>query len=305
MKLVGSMIVRDELHRYLPESLAALLGFCEEVRILDDGSTDEWGDIISADLGRRDATRVAVLRRNESTFFQHEGQARQALLDWTLQGEPTHILAIDADEFISDPDSLRAACADPAVAAWNVCMQEVWNARPEGLELRQDGGWAEHDVTILYRPARLPGALVFPDRALACGRVPTAVAGAPRGHTCSAILHFGWANLAERESRYQRYAEADGGKFHAGDHLDSILLPDEAIELNTRAWPPAFTAYRAAAILERCNTTQAEDGARAVTVEQFVKTGAPPLPGTPAGFEAAAGDTVPALPGFDGISPGE
>ncbi len=75
------------------------------------------------------------------------------------------------------------------------------------------------------------------DRALACGREPMWVRGVRAQPTGTSVFHFGWANPATRQERYDRYAQADGGKFHASRHLDSILWNDRRVRLTWKKWP--------------------------------------------------------------------
>lgn len=264
MKLIASLIVKNELGRYLLPCLAHLLTYCDEVRILDDGSTDDWADRLRKNGARPpltrfdhviDLDRIHVLRDEVSRFFYHEGAARNALLDWTLLGEPTHILAIDADEFVTDGPALRAACEQP-VAIHSLDMEEVWRAEDECLCVRMDGGWRPHPIPILFTVPRNAGRdpqFRIQDSALACGREPMSVrarrnTARPTG---AQILHFGWANESERVARHHRYAVADGGRFHASTHLDSILWPDEKVVLGGRDWPEGLDRP---AVLAAANT---------------------------------------------------
>lgn len=251
--LIASMIVRNEFGRYMEQCLGHLLEFCDEVRILDDGSDDgsaEW-------LSEVHHAAVQVQRAPVSGFFAHEGRARQTLLEWTLAGDPSHVLAVDADEFVTDGMAVRRACEgsggtwDVRQMVWTLGMEEVWELDGGCLCVREDGGWRSHPVPVLYRvpePTQRDHTWVIHDRALACGREPVAVrrvAGLARP-SGSDLLHFGWANQAERQARYDRYAAADGGRFHAGAHLQSILWPDDRVELRGREWPAALASYRAA-----------------------------------------------------------
>lgn len=229
MKLVASMIMGPgERERYLPFVLASLATFCDDV-ILGDGSD----------------------------FFEHEGRARQRLLDATLAANPTHILAIDCDELVSDGAALRAAC-ESECPVLTLVMREVWQADSDQLRVREDGGWKSHLVPSLWRvPDQLDQTWRISDRQLACGREPIAVQALHRTRGCSEwsgvdLLHFGWTNAAERQERYDRYAVADGGRFHAGAHLQSILLPDSRVTLAPLDWPPALERLKAD-LLERVN----------------------------------------------------
>lgn len=246
MKLIASLIVRNEFDRYLQPCVRSLLEFCDEVRILDDFSTD---DSYAWLLEQED---VMVLSNPNSAFFVHEGDARNALLHWTLQGSPTHVLAIDADEFIANGNALRAAIDhDDLQHVWTVKMQEIWKADENALYVRSDGGWRSHEAPILWKVPSAP-MLERPewrisDKALSCGREPQAVRDQWRNAqiTGTEILHFGWTNQAEREARYQRYMEHDGGKFHSSRHLRSIMFPDRRVRMNQRDWPIGLMSYKA------------------------------------------------------------
>lgn len=236
VRLIASLIVRNELGRYLEPCIDHLLEFCDAVRVLDEGSTDGWSD-----------KRVTILReppRKGDAFVNHAA-ARQRLLDFTLEGQPTHILAVDADEFITDGALLRQTAESLDYAgALKVCLQEVWKVRADELDIRQDGGWTEHDVALVWRPDRLRrDQLRITDRGHATGRTPDAVAQLPSSHTCSALLHLGWANIGERAKRFERYAVGDAGKYHAKAHIESIMFPDSRIKLQSVAWPEALDSW--------------------------------------------------------------
>jgi hypothetical protein len=243
VKLVASLIVRNEIGRYLQPCIEHLQAFCDEIRVLDDGSTDgtrEWLE---------EQERVAVAARPRSAFFEHEGRARNALLGWTFSGKPTHVLAIDADELVSDGAALRAHCeTNEGNGAWTLGMEEIWKADPQQLWMRSDGSWRVHQVPILWRaPRRATGNYAIEERALACGREPLAVRKlyGRAVRTGASVLHFGWTNEMARAARYARYVEHDGGKHHAGAHLRSIMFPDRKVRLSPRPWPEALEPWKA------------------------------------------------------------
>lgn len=248
MKLVASLIVAEvEVDRYLLPCVEHLLEFCDEVILVTDHwehnsrpgrLTNRWGS----------KPPVTVIANPAPPFFEHEGLARQALLDLTLATGATHILQIDADEFVTDGQAVRAACQDNA-DVWTLCMQEVWNTNPDQLSIRQDGGWEEHDVHALWKP-HPAHHYTFPNRALACGRIPQEALHRPSACVGTSILHLGWANKTERSQRHQRYADHDGGQYHASAHLDSILYPDDRVTLTSRPWP-LWTNRRIQAIHDR------------------------------------------------------
>lgn len=253
MKLVASMIVKNEMRRYLPLAVRHLLTYCDEIRVLDDGSTDgtyEW---------LQDTEGVEVLRNEGPHFFEHEGQARQRLLEWTFAADADYVLAIDADEFVGNPSAITEAMASEA-PVYILSLVEAWKVDHGGISIRVDGLWGPRRVPILYMSqdkapatsaARRRGvrygtaaatdlrAWRIADRQLACGREPQAVVAAsrhaPRLNT--EVFHFGWTRVSERQARAERYFEHDGGNFHQSRHLQSILFPDEKIGLRGYAWP--------------------------------------------------------------------
>jgi len=252
VKLVASLIVRNELDRYLKPCLAHLLDFCDEVRVLDDSSDDGTLGYV----GGRWMVGVFAATTDGPSFFAHEGETRQQLLDWTLRGEPTHVLAIDADEFISDGQALRAALEkNPNHPVFKLCVEEVWHADHDALSVRYDGGWRPSQAPILYRvDDPEPSRWRIRNRQLACGREPERVAkqiGLARALPVS-VLHLGWANEQERAARHARYVEHDQGNFHARAHLASIMWPDSRVVTRRCPWPASLEPYREL-LVERIN----------------------------------------------------
>lgn len=248
MKLAASLIVRNELGRYLEPCIDHLLEFCDAIYVLDDGSTDgtyEW--LTSIPPGRN----VNTLG-DDHRFFDHEGHARQRLLEWTVMrlDPPTHVLAIDADELVSDGAALRKLLEQKQAArAWSLQMEEVWEADTDGLCVRMDGGWRPHPVPCVWQvPHTVDAGYRIRDRQLACGRVPDPVTRARATSTGLSLLHFGWANETERAARHDRYVQADGGRFHARRHLDSIMWPCDRVDLAGRSWPVSLEPHQAAVL---------------------------------------------------------
>lgn len=235
--------MRNEIDRYLVPCIDHLLAFCDLVAVLDDCSTDgsyEW---------LRSRRGVEVVRTLGPNFFKHEGQARQRLLEFTFEQRPTHVVALDADELASEGAAIRAAC-ETTHDVFSLPMLEVWKAQPDCLCVRGDGGWRPHATGALWRVPADTARLRIADRALACGRVPTVVDQARATPIDAQLWHFGWANETERVARHRRYAVADGGRYHASQHLDSILWPDDRVAMHGYDWPESLLPYRQQ-ILER------------------------------------------------------
>lgn len=244
MKLVASMIVKNELQRYLPMCIGHLREFCDLIAVIDDGSTDRTGEWL--DDNTDDKMVVKHIDEDDGFFAGHEGRRRQALLEFTIEQKPTHVLAIDADEFITDGLMLRNFCDGPRQVG-TLQMEEVWKVEPRGLQIRMDGGWRPHPCPILWKaPPVLSRRWRIQNRALACGREPEIIRGmgGKTRPTDVQILHFGWAKESERIARHARYVEADDGKYHQNAHLQSILWPDMDVTLEKRRWPPPLLPWR-------------------------------------------------------------
>lgn len=253
MRLVAGLMAHNELDRYLKWSLPQLLDFCHRVVVVDDASDDgtfEW-------LASLRDERIKAIRNPEREFFQHEGRARQKLMRAVLEERPTHILATDADEFLSSPQTVWQAVVEhwegtrrDEFRVWTLPMQEVWKADDHQLWLRVDGGWRSHGVPVLYSvPPGWGRKMTIADRALACGRQPEIVNRAALSRKAipldAQVLHFGWTRESERAKRYERYAVADGGKFHRNQHLESIMFPDNRVRFDRREWPSSMLGIKA------------------------------------------------------------
>lgn len=233
MKLVAAVITKNEVRRYLRTTIASLTTFCDDVRVLDDFSDDGTYEWLLQEPG------VSVLTNSGPTFDAHEGKARNALLQWVREAEPTHVLAVDADELISDGRTLRRLLESrPEEHVWTLEMAEVWAADERRLWIRMDGLWRPRMVPVLWRAGEGAGWWSVRDQELACGREPTAISSYRRIQQSGvSIFHFGWTNVSERQRRFDRYMAIDGGNFHASRHLQSIMWPQEKVRMAPRGWP--------------------------------------------------------------------
>lgn len=241
MRLVASMMVKNELTRYLPLAVEHLLSVVDEVRVLDDGSIDGSFQWLQAQKG------VDVLRNPGPAFFEHEGKARQNLFDWTMEGRPDFVLAIDADEFVSNLELLRTIADDPAASpVYTLSLTEAWAISERGIDIRVDGLWGPRNIPILFSTPRQARQWRIADRKLACGREPQEVIRRARRAIVSGagVIHMGWANEHERQARADRYYEHDQGKFHQNRHLQSILWRDRRVRLRRLPWPLGLRGIR-------------------------------------------------------------
>ena len=182
-----------------------------------------------------------MIRNPGPSFFEHEGKARQNLYLHTLRGFPDYVLAIDADEFVTDPSYLREAM-DGAGPVYTLSLVEAWALSDRGIDIRVDGLWGPRKVPILYQIIRQSRNWKIAQKQLACGREPVQVIQRSRraAATGCTVIHFGWTNKAERIARAQRYFDHDNGQFHQNRHLQSILWADQRVRMRRLPWPPSL-----------------------------------------------------------------
>ena len=234
MRLVAVTNTQNERGRYLERTGPALLKFVDEWVVQDDASTDGTPDYLTS-IGAHVFEAVDGARWRED-----EGALHNRLLEHALSFEPTHVIAVDADEVVLDGAGVRTALEvdeemltrEGRPRVYTLTMLELWQMDPPLV--RHDGGWRPHEVGICYSvpPA---GIGAIRSKKLASPRIPhDAVLEIRRRRgraTGVAIVHLGWANPLERAERHRRYAELDGGRYHTRRHLASILYPDAECDL--------------------------------------------------------------------------
>ena len=224
MKLLATMVARNEAGRYLDACLKWLKTCVDEVHVFDDQSDDETPEIVLSH-----GCRLTVRGDDQPSFLDHEGKFRQAAWDAFEQKiKPQKydwVLAIDADEFLIAGGKERLELVEAAAnaefrGAKSVILnfQEIFGFVDNIPLVRTDGYWASiaHPRFFQYRPNGQ-----FLDRAMACGSEPTYVKEAPSSEAPGlTILHFGYAKEEDQASKYARYSQTTG---HNSRHIDSIL----------------------------------------------------------------------------------
>lgn len=234
LRLTGHMVVRNEMDRYLPETLAWLAELTDgRVLVYDDQSTDGTAAYVS---GER--LPLAVRPDDVPSFADDESACRQA--GWQalerafLFTAEDWILAVDADEFLVTPDArhgledvrqslARAATADSAVI---FPVAEVFDETEDGPLVRTDGYWSNITATRLakWRPDG-----VFHPRREGGGSIPS---NWPRPTAIDpglTLLHYGYARPEDRNAKAMRYRSSSG---HNPVHIDSITRPPRLVKWN-------------------------------------------------------------------------
>lgn len=222
MRLLGSMVTKDEADRHLARSLRSLSSVCDDTIVFDDQSDDD-----TVDMARTLGACVGVRADDEPSFVQHEGQFRNVAwryMEAVLKPQPGDwILSLDADEIIVAPDQVVprvAVIGAVAAAKWGaealtVRIHELWSLEPP-LE-RLDGYWGTITGTRLFRWS--PGRTIA-DRPMGSGSVPLNCTKQPTD--LFSIAHLGYVRAEDREAKHARYV---GRRGHNAAHVESILRP--------------------------------------------------------------------------------
>lgn len=216
MRVIGHMVTRNEMDRWLPSTLCWLTELCDgNVAIYDDQSEDDIEDY-ARQLG------VSFLRRPDGmpSFAENEGDFRWAgwmAMERALaprQGD--WILAVDADELLLSNqagiglDEVRLLLADAIGQAEeqdqlsiSFDVAEVFAFDDMGWPLvRTDGYWGS--ITVC-RLAKWQPQGVFASRKEGGGSIPSAWPRAIAVHEHLELLHLGYARPEDRLAKHCQY----------------------------------------------------------------------------------------------------
>lgn len=223
MPLVANMVVRNEVDRYLEQVLEDLKLYVDKIVITDDCSTDD-----TVEICKQYTPHVYV--NDEPLFCVNEGALRQKSID-NLGRHATPgdwVLAIDADEIVWS--TKKPIMELIRTTKYDVIALEFINMWTP-THYRVDKLWKPALCTKLFRFMRNG---VIKDRKLACGSEPTYVDKAIKmgrwmKDSGLKIQHLGYMDDEDKKAKYDRYMAIDGGKYHSGPHLKSIM--DTHVEL--------------------------------------------------------------------------
>lgn len=154
MRLSALMVVRNE-EWVLRASAWVALRWCDEMVILDHGSTDATPDIIS-DLVRDHPQRVHTIRVRASDGW-HEQTHRQMVYATAIAYGATHFAVVDADEIptgnlLADPTMLRWAIMGdelPEASIASFWMPNLWRSLDQ---YRPDASNGDVRLGFAYHP---------------------------------------------------------------------------------------------------------------------------------------------------------
>lgn len=227
MKLIAQVVARNEASRYLVDMLTHLTYIADEIIFTDDCSDDDTPKI-AEEYGCR------VYRMPEPTFTTNESLLRSTawshLCEHATIGD--WILAIDADEKLYGTAMLPELMAQQLYDIIAITFVHMWNE----TQYRIDKAWAPTMSSRMFR--FYPGGR-FSQRRLACGSEPTYVqdlisAGRMLKTSPLIMQHLGYVRDEDKQAKYERYMQLDGGDFHSRSHIESILDPNPTLTI----WTP-------------------------------------------------------------------
>lgn len=211
-RLIGHMVVRNEIDRWITATAPALLARCDVVVAHDDGSVDGTPEYLE-DIG------VLVTRDPRFVFRDDESACRGA--GWRSMEEVANpqigdrIVCVDADEILVGEDELPETSQ-----AYALPVDEVFSFDTDGHPLvRTDGYWGHIQAVRLVQWR--PGGTFHPRRE-GGGSVPSAWAAGAVATKRLRILHLGYARMTDRFLKYERYSTTMA---HNPTHVMSILEP--------------------------------------------------------------------------------
>lgn len=219
MKIVVTMIARNESHRFLRQALQTATEVAHYsggvVAYTDDASTDNSLQI-AMHAGAQVQTTI------EPLFWQHEGVARDRAYRFAMSFcEPGDwILSLDADETINRPSVLPEMIANAkqlGLPSISMPLYEFWTP----TQYRVDGFWFGGHPRRLFEYRE---GTSIPLREMACGSEPLFVSQEPTymQHDVH-LLHWGYVRPEDRPRKHTAYTTRAGGHGHNNSHVNSII----------------------------------------------------------------------------------
>jgi len=218
-KITLSMVVKNEVNRYLQLALEKHKYLIDEAVIIDDGSTDQTVSMIENILSHIPVKIV----RNEISKFSTESLLRKQQWEETINTNPEWILNLDADEVFENDttDLIQLINQHPHTDTICFRLYDFWNE----TKYREDQYWNSHSVfrpfLHRYNPNNTYTWTSLPQH---CHRFPREVYKMQYVYSTLRIKHLGWSKKEDRIAKYARYQDLDPeAKYGVKGQYDSIL----------------------------------------------------------------------------------
>jgi GT2 family glycosyltransferase len=225
LRIVGSMLVGNEMGRFLEETLAYVLPRVCRLVIVDDASTDGTAGLLE-EWRAKCPEKMVVYRNKKSMFREDEHLAREDLHYKALKEAPDWILPLDADEELSKAFDRERDVLVKRGTACDFPIVHYWGDRHTR---RVDGFWGVQSNVRFY-PVRWDKKQDFYCQPLHCGSAPLYAYLEKEMVQNVALLHKGWERVAEFEEKKKRNQTLDpSGYWEPQEHLtkDAITIPFE------------------------------------------------------------------------------
>ena len=239
-KIVGMYRVKNE-ERFLPKSLESIQDVCDEVVVLDDGSTDQTVEICKS------FKNVVDIHIQQETELD-EVRDRNFLLNMGLKRKPDYIISIDGDEVLM-PFAKELLLEElevlyPKESVFEFQFLTCWDG---GHQIRTDGIFGNYYQKRLFRVRSETSKLKFENTKnpgnLHCGSIPKSLSGF-ENPVRSKVKIFHLASIDEklRQQKFQYYTKIDPdnpltdgykhmisgeGKFSGPNGIELQQLPKE------------------------------------------------------------------------------
>lgn len=218
-KIVLQMIVHNECERYLERCLASVRNLVDYYVIIDDASTDKTVDLCRRLLNGLPHSIII----NDTSMFHEEYKLRTLLWNEAVKHNPGWVMSLDADEVLQENGDvlIRELIKNNDVDGYSFKYYDMWNDE----EYREDEYWHSHFGYRPYLMRFIKGYnYSFKQTNQHCGRFPMNYFDFKHANINLRIKHYGWADKASREQKYERYMRLDpDGKLGNIDQYNSIL----------------------------------------------------------------------------------
>ena len=210
-------MVKNEAERFLPLALECWTAVADEVRILDDSSTDGTKDLLN---------EAGVDWQNVSfdIFGENAKIGRQALWDYACRGSEW-VIIMDADQtFVSDPRPMFEHVGQGSIG---FPLFDMWSA----THYRDDAWWNAHKRPLSHvfaanvsdhHPWEWDAAQGHMHYPKVPDNMPTPVV--PGAMQCG-IAHWAYYTPELREQKWLQYGRIEGLSARERFHADTIMDP--------------------------------------------------------------------------------